>query len=82
MTRALLLSALLSAIGACSDGPTLLLRIQHPKAFDPAIGAGKLTVELLNGNTGHVEQRKEVGTTSLAARQRLFEGLELTEGRS
>jgi hypothetical protein len=82
MTRALLLVALLSALGACSDGPTLLVRIQHPKAFDPAIGAGKLTVELLDGNTGHVEQRKEVGTTSLAARQRLFEGLELVEGRS
>jgi hypothetical protein len=69
---------------ACSDPPSLVIRIQQPAAgLDLASAEGRLRVELLDGNTGAVEQRREVTADGLATgRQRLFESLELIEERS
>lgn len=83
MARKILLLRLLPALlaVACSETPSLLIRVEHPTTFDPAVAEGTLTVELLDANTASVEQSARVGTTSLDAQQRLFEELELVEGR-
>jgi hypothetical protein len=66
---------------ACSEAPTLLIRVEHPTTFDPAVAQGTLTVELLDANTSSVEQGTQVKTVSLEQQQRLFEELGLVEGR-
>jgi hypothetical protein len=83
MSRPLPALLLLVSLAGCSDPPALLIRIQQPEAgLDLQDATGKLTVELLDGNTGAVEHRRDITPASLGARQRLFEGLDLIAERT
>ena len=76
------LLSLLALLLSCAEAPTLLIKLDHPLGFDPAQLKGVVTVELLDGNTGQPLFSRDLAASTLGSRQRIFDELELVEGRT